>query len=95
MKDGSSIPAGSVVRVSFRNDKPEIASIEFMYRTYKIKTISLPKYIGRPFTKAPGLSALERMAEDGVAKSVTGKRVEPDGFGADGSPSWLLVLGYI
>jgi hypothetical protein len=95
MKDGSVIPAGSVVRVSFREDKPEIAMVEFMYSPYKIKTINLFKYIGRPFTKVPGSAALERMVDDGVAKTVTGKRTEPDGFGDDGSPSWLLVLGYI
>jgi hypothetical protein len=95
MKDGSVIPAGSVVRVSFREDKPEIAMVEFMYSAYKIKTINLFKYIGRPFTKVPGSAALERMVDDGVAKTVTGKRAEPDGFGDDDSPSWLLVLGYI
>jgi hypothetical protein len=95
MKDGSVIPAGSVVRVSFREDKPEIAMVEFMYSTYKIKTINLFKYIGRPFTKVPGSAALERMVDEGVAKTVTGKRAEPDGFGDDDSPSWLLVLGYI
>jgi hypothetical protein len=35
------------------------------------------------------------MVDEGVAKTVTGKRAEPDGFGDDDSPSWLLVLGYI
>lgn len=43
--------------------------------------------------KAPGLPTLEKYSNDGVAKSVFGARVEPDGWDADGSPSWLLALG--
>lgn len=47
------------------------------------------------FFKAPSVRTLEKWSDDGVAKSVTGKRCEPDGYGDDGSPSWLLALGYI
>jgi hypothetical protein len=47
------------------------------------------------FFKTPSVNTLERWSFDGVAKSVTGKRCEPDGHGDDGSPSWLLVLGMI
>lgn len=45
--------------------------------------------------KAPSMNALERWSEDGVAKSVLGARVEPDGHGPDGEPSWMLALGMI
>ena len=47
------------------------------------------------FFKPPTMKTLEKYSLDGVAKSVTGKRCEPDGYGPDGSPSWLLVLGMI
>jgi hypothetical protein len=47
------------------------------------------------FTKPPSLKTMEKWSNDGVAKSVTGHRVEPDGFGPDGSPSWMLALGII
>lgn len=47
------------------------------------------------FFKAPSINTLEKWSFDAVAKSVTGKRTEPDGHGEDGSPSWLLALGYI
>lgn len=47
------------------------------------------------FTKPPGLKTMEKWMDSGVAKTVTGKRTEPDGYGSDGSPSWLLALGYI
>ena len=47
------------------------------------------------FFKPPTMKTLEKYSLDSVAKSVTGKRCEPDGYGPDGSPSWLLVLGMI
>lgn len=47
-------------------------------------------------SKAPkSMKTLEKWAENGVAKSVLGKRVEPDGYDDEGSPSWLLVFGLI
>ena len=45
--------------------------------------------------KTPGMRALEKWSEDGVCLTPTGKRVEPDGYGPDGSPSWLLAMGMI
>jgi hypothetical protein len=47
------------------------------------------------FFKVPTMKTLEKWSNDSVAKSVTGKRCEPDGHGEDGSPSWLLALGMI
>lgn len=46
-------------------------------------------------SKPPSISALQRMSDNSIATTPTGKRTEPDGYGSDGSPSWLLVLGYI
>ena len=45
--------------------------------------------------KAPSMATLERWGMDSVCKTPTGKRVEPDGHGPDGSPSWLLVFSLI
>ena len=45
--------------------------------------------------KQPSVTSLMRWFEDGVSKSVGGKRVEPDGYDPDGFPSWLLVTGMI
>lgn len=45
--------------------------------------------------KTPSMRSLEKWTYDSVCKSVTGKRVEPDGWGDDGSPSWLLALEMI
>jgi len=59
-----------------------------------VQTKNLYLYV-KGASKPPSLSSLERMVEDGVSKSVLGKRVEPDGTDEYGSPSWLLVLGMI
>lgn len=57
-------------------------------RTFRTFKMSL-------FFKAPTVRTMEKWSSDGVAKTVTGKRCEPDGYGPDGSPSWLLALGLI
>ena len=49
----------------------------------------------RGFPKPPSISTVERWNEEGVARSVDGQRVEPDGYSPDGAPSWCLVLGLI
>ncbi len=107
---GDGIPtvvrAGIAGNVYFSASLPSMASVGFDYlgsgevSSSPLLRINLPAknlfdYFGRPFTKVPSLTSLERMSDDGVASSVTGKRVEPDGFGPDGSPSWLLALGHI
>lgn len=45
--------------------------------------------------KQPSVTSLMRWDEDGISKSVGGKKVEPDGYDCDGFPSWLLVVGFI
>lgn len=49
----------------------------------------------RSLLKAPTMNTLERWSNDGIAKSVLGAQVEPDGHGPDGEPSWMLALGMI
>lgn len=43
----------------------------------------------------PSMATIERWLNDGVCETPTGHRVEPDGFGPDGVPSWLLILGFV
>jgi len=59
-----------------------------------IRTISANNYLNG-FIKAPSIKQLEKMNNDGIAKTITGKKTEPDGYGDDGSPSWMLVIGVI
>ena len=58
-----------------------------------VRTMNLNKYV-KGATKEPSEKLLYKMS-DGIAKSVLGKRVEPDGYDQYGSPSWLLVAGLI
>jgi hypothetical protein len=45
--------------------------------------------------RVPSMRKLESWSSDSVCKSVFGADVEPDGWSYDGSPSWLLALGWI
>ncbi len=47
------------------------------------------------FKAPPSDKTIAKWMDEGIAMTVTGKRVEPDGIGPDGSPSWLIVLGMI
>ena len=45
--------------------------------------------------KPPSMKTLEKWSFDGVAKSLDGCRVEPDGTCSHGLPSWMIALGVI
>ncbi len=84
-KTGEVIRIGSVFSVQFlEGGEMQISHPAF---SAPIKTKSF-----HFFFKEPSLRTLEKWSSDGIAKSVTGHRVEPDGYGPDGSPSWLLVM---
>lgn len=43
----------------------------------------------------PSEKTLMKWESEGYCKTVTGYKTEPDGYGPDGSPSWMLALGLI
>jgi hypothetical protein len=43
----------------------------------------------------PTMATLQRWSFDGVAKTVDGQTIEPDGTASNGAPSWLLLIGVI
>ena len=95
LKDGTVLPKGASGSLRFNASSPRVVTVDFDTRpNTNLGVAGLYENFGRPFTKVPSMSSLSRMA-DGLSKSVTGKTVEPDGYGPDGSPSWLLVLGMI
>lgn len=49
----------------------------------------------REIKSLPTFELLKEWEADGVCETPTGHRVEPDGTGPDGSPSWLRLLGVI
>lgn len=87
LKDGSTLPKG--LPVSFIPDKDSRCHVHSPnYPT------PLQVRISSAF-KAPSMATLEKWNQDGICKTPTGHRVEPDGHGPDGSPSWMLVFGII
>ena len=87
---GRVIPVGTVATVEFKTENER----DFMQITLADgETYRSIKY--SVFFKLPSLASLQKWSMDSVCKSVTGKRVEPDGHGDDNSPSWLLALGMI
>lgn len=43
----------------------------------------------------PSLATMEKWSDDGIARTLMGERIEPDGTGKDGCPSWFLHYGVI
>lgn len=102
-KTGDEIPAGSSVDVEFDSKDPEVALLRIDFqsdkRDYQTNPVKLHAgklylYVGG-FGKPPSIRTMMKWQDEGMAKTVTGKKTEPDGVGPDGSPSWLRVLGYI
>lgn len=89
---GEVVPAGTQVKIKFikHGTHSVDAMLIILPDGREIKSSSW----GAFFTE-PSIKTLEKWSADCVAKSVTGKRTEPDGYGIDGSPSWLIALGYI
>jgi hypothetical protein len=94
-KDGSITSEGTPVHIDFCETRPGRIYVtvgETVYQT------GLANKAHERFTgigKVPGFRTLEKYSNDGIAKTVTGEKTEPDGFGSDGSPSWMLVVGII
>jgi hypothetical protein len=102
LKDGRTFPKGSQVEIKFFGDKDNghkicevhvLGSTDMSNTTYKTSIANLPTTVSG-FTK-PSNATMEKWVSDGIAKTPTGKKTEPDGYADDGSPSWLLALGYI
>lgn len=95
LKNEICIPVGTEVSIKFLGDvSPRLVEITPVDGVpFKIKITSLNRYF-KGF-KVPSASTLERWNEEGVCKTPTGKKTEPDGYANDGSPSWFLAMGLI
>ena len=87
LKDGSTLPKG--LAVMFTEEKPTRCLVHS-----PLHCSPLQVRVSSAF-KAPSMSSLERWNDDGGCKTPTGKWTECDGYGSDGSPSWMLALGLI
>lgn len=95
LKDGFIIDEGANILVRFINDGNTLElHVPNRDKEVKVKTRIAHNFLTK-FTKEPSIRTLFNWSNTGIAKSVTGKKCEPDGYGNDGSPSWMLVLGVI
>ena len=86
LKDGTEIPSGTVCEIAFNNTPIAIVNGR------RIRCQSLPRFFE---FKTPSLRTLTKAMNDGICPSITGARVEPDGYDSHGAPSWLIALGMI
>lgn len=102
---GVFIPKGTPATLDFSETEKKIRTTGVAYVTIvpegfpQVKNLysrveTLNKFLDG-FPKMPGISSLEKMSDNGIATTPMGERVEPDGFGPSGAPSWLLVAGVI
>jgi hypothetical protein len=97
-KNGTQVPVGTELVIFFNETRPSRVVFEYNGKTLATRVDRLFetfKGSGVKFSKPPGIKSLERMSNDGIVSTVTGRKVEPDGYGDDGSPSWMLVMGII
>lgn len=89
------IPAGSLVHVWFT---PKVSAgtffVQFGNEVKVSRTVTGSNWL-KGFRKVPTMRTLQKQDWNGIVMTPTGKKVEPDGFGPDGSPSWMLVVGII
>jgi len=97
-KDGSVIPARAPVTVTYRGDLFAILTHGGVQHTTKVRNLPGVRNTAgllKGFPKAPSLSQLEKWTSEGYSKTPSGEKVEEDGYGSDGAPSWHLIWGVI
>ena len=93
-KNGTRFSKGDLVEVTPPDEmKPWKTKITFNGCNLTINTLRLGRYFKGFDTFCP--EDFEEAAMDCVAPSMTGERVEPDGWDSKGFPSILLAAGLI
>jgi len=77
----------------YARKKPEI-SIEAWKESHRVQYEGLSQW-KKEVKSIPSFETLQEWEHDGICETPTGERVEPDGIGSDGVPSWLRVFAII
>jgi len=86
LKDGSVLPLG--LPVSFNKCQPSRCFVKGnRAEPYQVRVTSA-------FNK-PSETKLAKWAGDSICQSISGERVELDGWDRHYSPSWMLALGLV
>ena len=94
LKDGKMIPVNVEIDITMDGTRGAIVKVADFDKPVRINLANAYKWI-KGFKAPPSIRVMEKWDLDGICETVTGKRVEPDGIGSDGSPSWLIVMGMI
>mgnify|MGYP001594992773 CR=1 FL=1 len=95
LKSGAVVPVGAPCAVIWIRDNPTICRVLYPdgpIDGVRVRVAALPGFFSDDFEMPPD-DQIEEWVYDSVCETPTGQRVEPDGYGQDGSPSWLLALG--
>ncbi len=90
-KDGSDWFIGTEVIISVAEDHPMVAVLESNEQVRRIRSANLWRYFDEFIQVTDDL--IEEGISDSVCESLTGERVEPDGWDSEGFPSVLLACG--
>ncbi len=91
------VPVGTYLILYFSEVNPSRIYFEYEGHLRATRTVNASKtFVGGGFIKTPSARQMQKWEWDGgFCKTVTGHKTEPDGYGPDGSPSWMLVLSII
>ncbi len=97
LKSLESIPVGESGTVRFEQSLSGNTLLLFFSPSLKREIKLKSRNMANNFKgfKEPSMKTLERWSDEGIAESILGERVDPDGYDSYGSPSWLLVFGII
>lgn len=94
--DDGTVNRASINETRYRcvaRKKAEVPMEQWVARKKEIYD-ALPEWT-KKVRRLPSMATLEHWSEEGFCMTPTGHRVEPDGHGPDGVPSWLLLLHFI
>lgn len=93
-KDGTVTPINTTVHIDFSEKTPSRMFVVAGDRVYRTKIVNAHSgFTG--INKTPTMKTLQKYSWDGIARTVTGEKTEPDGYGTNGAPSWMLVTEII
>ena len=90
------VPAGTKLTIYWSTKIPSRVYFDFAGHLRATRVSNMHKTFYGKFSKMPRPETLEKWEYNkGGCRTVTGHWTEPDGYGPDGSPSWMLVMGVI
>lgn len=93
LKTKEVVPAGTVVRVDFNTDKDDSIKLVLADRIIRLPTELAFRYVDG-FSRPPKMRQLQQWADEGYCLTVIGNKVNTNGYGPNGDPSWMIALGY-